>query len=108
MDINHCYRKEELRVMYYTGRDEVSAAKVHHFREGVMTKIGDIKLSDWRELVQNLIERNGDHTFFEKLKAEARSVPWIRSEKEAIQRALELYCFEGCSAGETDSSLRSE
>lgn len=97
-----CYNKEALRVMYYTGRDTVSAAKVHTYRDGVMTKIGDIELEEWRNLVLNLIERNGDQEVFERLKAEARATLWIHSEKEALQQALERYCFEGCVSGETD------
>ena len=86
------YSKDMFRVMYYTGRDTVSAAKVHTYRDGVMTKSGDIELEEWRRLVLALIERNEDQVVLEQLKAEARAMPWIRTEKEALQKALEMYC----------------
>ena len=87
------YQKEDLRVMHYTGRDSVSPGGVHRYRSGVMTRAGDLELSAWRELVMALIKRNGDLDKLEELKAEAREMPWIRSEKEALQKALELYCI---------------
>lgn len=83
--------KEALRVMYYTGRDTVSAAKAHKYRDGVMTKSGDIEISEWRESVRTLIERNGDQKIFQSLINESRLTPWIHSEKEAEQHALERY-----------------
>ena len=91
MDMKDCFSKEALRVMYYTGRDIVSQAKVHKYRDGVMTKSGDIEISEWRESVRALIERNGDQKIFQRLKDEAWSTAWIHSEKEAEQHALERY-----------------
>ena len=91
MDMKDCFSKESLQVLYYTGRDTVSQAKVHKYRNGVMTKSGDTEISEWRESVRALIERNGDQEIFQRLEKEAKSTTWIRSEEEAEQHALEHY-----------------
>lgn len=86
------YEKEYLRVMYYTGQDTVTPGKEHIYREGVKTKAGNLELSEWKALVLALIEQNGEQDKLEQMKAEARKLPWLHTENDLLQTALEMYC----------------
>lgn len=86
----------DLRVMFYTGGASshgFGKGKITHYREGIQTRVGDIELSQWRELVWDHARRSGEeHIIPELAKWELENTPWIHSQKEAEQRALERYC----------------
>lgn len=70
-----------------TGRDRVTG-----YRAGVQTKLGDIEISEWMDLIRGLIERSGEQ------KLNAALVEWLtehnycRASKSKItQKALELH-----------------
>ncbi len=87
---------EDIRLMYHTGvfiRDYGSQdKKAGRYRIGVMTKIGDIEVSEWIQYAEELIRRNNDEDMFGKLKRWFReSCAWFRDEKELHRYTLE--CF---------------
>lgn len=83
--------RADLRVMYYTGRDSVNSAKVHHYRSGVMTPVGDIEVSQWYEYAEALVAHEHGETELLALIQNARSLPWLRNENEIRTYALEQY-----------------
>ncbi len=87
---------ENLRVMHYTGRSSKAA-----YRSGIQTSVGDIELSQWQALMQDLICRTGELELLEQLiEWELENTPWIHTRKDAEQRALEAFttrCFDNQS-----------
>ena len=85
----------ELRVMHYTGRSishGYGRDKVACYRSGVQTELGDIELSQWQALMRDIIRRSGELELLEQLPEwELETTPWIRTRKEAEQRALEAF-----------------
>ena len=85
----------ELRVMHYTGRSVshgYGRDKVTSYRSGVQTELGDIELSQWQALMRDIIRRSGELELLEQLTEwELETTPWIHTQKEAEQRALEAF-----------------
>lgn len=70
-----------------TGRD-----KVCRYRNGKMTEIGDIEVSVWKELVNQLIKKNGNEELINHFREWIHdSIPWIRNDNHADEYAYELY-----------------
>ena len=55
---------ENLRYQYGTGRAYTVSGtgrnRVTGYREGVKTKLGDFEISEWMDLMQQLIEKSGE------------------------------------------------
>ena len=67
----HDYTFDDLRFMYYTGRSYVKSGtgrdRVYGYRNGVQTKIGDLEVHEWRQLMLDLIECTGEKELFQQL-----------------------------------------
>ena len=55
---------------------------------------GRIRDSDWVVLMERAIEREGRTEEYKKKLAETRSFPWLHSEKERHEYALESFALE--------------
>ncbi len=95
---------EDIRVHFGTGqfvRDHSSQdKKAGHYRNGMMTKVGDIEQSQWIEVAERLIHEKGDWEMFLKLKTWYKTTTaFFRNEKE-----LHVYSLECFVAGIHNSS----
>ncbi len=86
---------EDLRLMYRTGRSYVVGTdrlgnKKYTYRNGVMTKFGDIEESEWISLIKALIAREGEEELQRWL------VEWYA--KDTIPRTPEKLEQEGLEA----------
>lgn len=81
---------------YHTGRSYVISGSGRNrklgYRQGCKTEIGDIELSQWRELIQYLIEREGEQQLQKDLLCWVKErCPWIHTKEEWEDYALELH-----------------
>ena len=67
--------RKDLRIMYFTGRDTVSSAKVHQYRSGVKTAIGDFEEGDWIRYAEALVAREGGRSELDALIRKAKAFP---------------------------------
>ncbi len=85
---------EDLAVQYNTGRG-VTIGKgkdiVRSFRVGVMTKAGDLELSEWAERVKELIQQEGEQKLFDALHEWVSMYPFLHGKKNVELYALELH-----------------
>ena len=66
--------------------------KATGYRQGVMTRIGDLELSEWEILIKDLIKRSGEEKLLMSLIEWASdSCPWLRGMSEIYLYALELH-----------------
>lgn len=88
--------KEDLKVLLYTGRDVVTGygrEKQHHYRSGVMTKLGDLTEENWMALVKELIARNKEQDIYYLLISGCKKkCAWIQTQAAAEKYALSIYC----------------
>lgn len=87
---------EDLRVHFFTGRSILLSGsgrdKKYSYRNGVMTDVGDIELSRWRELVRGLIEKAHEQALHEQLlKWVKECCPFQHTKEEIETYALELH-----------------
>lgn len=87
---------EDLRVHFFTGKAVLLSGsgrdKKYTYRSGVMTDVGDIELSRWRELVHGLIEKSHEQTLYEQLLKWVKDCCPFQHTKEEIETyALELH-----------------
>ena len=87
--------KSDLAIMHFTGRDRVEMegkySRTHNYRNGVQTRVGDLELSQWRQLAEEMLARNCDADVFGKCLAYARTCPWLHTEREIRDYALGRY-----------------
>ncbi len=84
----------DLRKHYGTGQSYLisqNPEKKYGYRIGVQTNIGDIEVSEWQRLVEELIERNGEQGLFAQILEWEKLYGFSRNAKEAKQQALELH-----------------
>ena len=86
----------DLQFRYATGRAIKRASdtgnKATGYRQGVMTRIGDLELSEWEILIKDLIKRSGEEKLLMSLIEWASdSCPWLRGMSEIYLYALELH-----------------
>ena len=87
---------DNLRVHFFTGRSILLSGsgrdKKYSYRSGVMTDVGDIELSRWRELVHGLIEKAHEQTLHEQLlKWVKNCCPFQHTREEIETYALEIH-----------------
>ena len=87
---------EDLSVHFFTGRSILLSGtgrdKKCSYRSGVMTDVGDIELSRWRELVHGLIEKAHEQTLHEQLLKWVKDCcPFQHTREEIETYALEIH-----------------
>ena len=87
---------EDLSVHFFTGRSNLLSGsgrdKKYSYRSGVMTDVGDIEISRWRELVRGLIEKAHEQTLHEQLLKWVKDCcPFQHTREEIETYALELH-----------------
>ena len=87
---------EDLRVRYRTGRAYVVSGsgrnKVMGYRNGYMTKLGDLERSEWRKLVLERIREAGEEERFDHLHTWVKEHNFSRmSRGEVEEKALQLH-----------------
>ena len=86
----------DLRVHYGTGRAYTISGKgrdrVTGYRSGMMCNLGDIEVSEWCEMVKNLIMQKGEQELHQQLIAHMKEHHFLKQTKaELEQEALELH-----------------
>ena len=87
---------EDLRVRYRTGRSYVVSGsgrnKVMGYRNGYMTKLGDLERSEWKQLVLERIRETGEEELFDQLHTWVKEHNYTRMSREEVEtKALELH-----------------
>lgn len=81
---------EDIRFMYGTGRaiyiSGTCRDKIYDYRNGCMTKIGDIEEGEWISLMKFLIERDGEQDLFKQLLAWEIEHNFCDSDKKTLER----------------------
>ena len=81
---------EDIRFMYGTGRaiyiSGTGRDKVYDYRNGCMTKIGDIEEGEWLALMKFLIERDGEQELFKQLLTWEIEHDFCDSDKQTLER----------------------
>lgn len=81
---------EDVRFMYGTGRaiyiSGTGRDKVYDYRNGCMTKIGDIEEGEWISLMKFLIVRDGEEEVFKQLLAWETEHNFCDSDKKTLER----------------------
>ena len=81
---------EDVRFMYGTGRaiyiSGTGRDKVYDYRNGCMTKIGDIEEGEWISLMKFLIARDGEQDLFNQLLAWETEHNFCDSDKKTLER----------------------
>lgn len=84
----------DLRVHHWTGRSilrsQCGRTKTYDYRNGAVTDLGDLELSEWAALAQGVIEKNEEQKLFGQLKS------WLsrnhfRTQSELLYEALSLH-----------------
>lgn len=82
---------EKLKVHYNTGRDEsyknLAGDKVHKYRHGMMTDIGDIVIDNWIKMANELIDKYNERDIYEEL---LKYSPF-KNKKDCVINALEMH-----------------
>lgn len=87
---------EDLRVHHRTGRNvHISGTgrnRVSKYRAGIMTNIGDIEISVWKDLMRKVIVRLSETKLQEQLQYGLKDhCAWLRNPSAVEQDALELH-----------------
>lgn len=87
---------EQISYKYGTGRSitiESMQEKKSRYRNGVMTEIGDIEESVWRQAVEYVIRRDNETELHKNLRAWLKDISpgWFKTDKDLTQYALELH-----------------
>ena len=81
---------EDVRFMYGTGRaiyiSGTGRDKIYDYRNGCMTKIGDIEEGEWIALMKFLIARDGEQDLFKQLLAWETGHNFCDSDKKTLER----------------------
>ena len=90
------YTFEDISCQYSTGRSiylrGTGRNKEYEYRNGVMTKLGDIEQEVWKEAVKYLIDKTGELEVYCALKAWTRdNCAWLHNEKQLEEYTLEIH-----------------
>lgn len=93
----------DLIIHFHTGRavflGGTGRNKQYGYRTGVKTNLGDVEISEWLSVVQKLIEFKGDTAeCMEILSKVKNSMPWLKTEQEQIECALNLFLRKSFSS----------
>ena len=93
-DVSTLTRKD-LSVHYSTGQSTSTGYgrdKVHHYRFGYMTNLGNIEQGEWRKLAEALVVReNGEAELQELINDTRENCPWLKTDELRREYALQLY-----------------
>lgn len=86
----------ELRVRFGTGRSFLISGsgrdKRYGYRNGVMTELGDLEISEWKSVLTELIAYHGEQGLQEQLREWCKeSYLWLHSKAEVEEEALTLH-----------------
>ena len=86
----------DLRVRYGTGRcytiSGTGRNRVTGYRTGMMCKVGDIEVSEWCQMMRDLIESSGEEMLFSQLLSFVKEAyPYCRTKSERELEALKLH-----------------
>ena len=87
--------RTDLIIRYNTGQDSTTGYgkdRIHHYRSGYMTDIGDIEEDDWKQLAEALVAREDGEAELREIiaKVEARCA-WLHTDAARREYALQLY-----------------
>lgn len=86
----------QLQVRTHTGHSYIISGsgrnRKYGYRKGCLTELGDIEVSQWKELIRYLIERDGELKLQKNLLNWVKdSCPWLHTQEEQEDYALELH-----------------
>ena len=66
--------------------------KIYGYRSGMMTPVGDIEISQWERLVQEVMKREKEEKLYSHLLEWVQNhYPWLHNVQERKEYTLELY-----------------
>lgn len=88
--------RADLKIRYGTGHSVSKGYgrwdRTTVFVPGFLTKIGDIEESEWLRLAEALVAReNGEEELQKYVDETEQHCPWLRTDAEIRQHALDLY-----------------
>lgn len=86
----------DLKVRYFTGRSilisDMGQGKRYQYRNGCMTALGDLEISEWREMITELIAYRSEQELQKQLYEWcAEHTPWLHGKSEITDYALECH-----------------
>ena len=86
----------DLKVRYFTGRSilisDTGQGKRYQYRNGCMTALGDLEISEWREMITELIAYRSEQELQKQLYEWcAEHTPWLHGKSEITDYALECH-----------------
>lgn len=87
--------RTDLIIHYNTGQDSTTGYgkdKIHHYRSGYMTRLGDIEEEDWKQLAEALVVReNGEDELQAIIEDVSKHCVWLCTDVQRRLYALNLY-----------------
>ena len=86
----------DLREMFQTGRSVrgLDGKRDIGYRHGVMTELGDVEKSVWREAMLRLIDRSGERELFELLTDFVLGFGWFNNWSRTSMEDAEMYALQ--------------
>lgn len=86
----------DLREMFQTGRSVrgLDGKRDIGYRHGVMTELGDVEKSVWREAMIRLIDRSGERELFELLTDFVLGFGWFNNWSRTERDDAEMYALQ--------------
>lgn len=86
----------DLKVRYFTGRSilisDTGQGKRYQYRNGCMTALGDLEISEWREMITELIAYRSEQELQKQLYEWcAEHTPWLHGKSEITDYTLECH-----------------
>ncbi|QUO35472.1 hypothetical protein KFE16_02665 [Clostridiaceae bacterium Marseille-Q4149] len=86
----------DLKIRYFTGRSilisDTGHGKRYQYRNGCMTALGDLEISEWREMITELIAYRSEQELQKQLYEWcAEHTPWLHGKSEITDYALECH-----------------
>ena len=83
----------DLKVRYFTGRSilisDTGQGKRYQYRNGCMTALGDLEISEWREMITELIAYRSEQELQKQLYEWcAEHTPWLHGKSEITDYAM--------------------
>ena len=86
----------DLKIQHFTGRSILISGtgrnKQYQYRNGCMTALGDLEISEWREMIIELIAYRNEQELQKQLYEWcAEHTPWLHEKSEITDYALECH-----------------